>query len=100
MQLTPSQRKALMARSHALEPRVRVGQKGLTPAVIAEAARNLDQAPLMKVHCAGDRDQRHALATALAEALRATLVSEVGRVALLYRVPLDCDAAAEFDGEE
>jgi putative YhbY family RNA-binding protein len=99
MDLSPRERKALMSRTHALEPRVRIGGKGLTDAVIAEVEKILRREPLMKVQMSGDRDQRHALALELSTRLGAGLVGEVGKIAVLYRPPADEERASDAEAE-
>jgi RNA-binding protein len=93
MDLSPRERKSLMARTHALEPRVRVGGKGLTETVVAEVAKALAREPLLKVALPGDRALRHALAAELASRCEAALVGEVGKIAVLYR-PSSAEGAA------
>ena len=55
--LTPTQRKALKAKAHKLEPVVQIGAKGLTEEVIAEIDRALKAHELIKVR-AGSLDLR------------------------------------------
>ena len=47
--LTPSERKALKAKAHKLDPVVQIGDKGLTEQVIAEIDRALQAHELIKV---------------------------------------------------
>ena len=84
--LSPSQRQALKARAHKLEPVVLVGGKGLTDAVVAEVDLALKAHELIKVRAPGlERDQRALAFAALCERTGAELVQEVGKVAVLYR---------------
>ncbi|MBL8900022.1 MAG: YhbY family RNA-binding protein [Planctomycetes bacterium] len=100
MELSPRERKSLMARTHALEPRVRIGGKGLTDAVLAEVEKALRQEPLMKVHLPGDREMRHALAVDLSARVGAGLVGEVGKIAVLYRPPAEAERASAVAGDD
>lgn len=93
--LTPHERSHLKARAHALEPRVQVGNAGLTDALAAEVDRALTAHELIKVKILGDdRDERRAVAAALAERADAALVYSVGKVIVLFR-PKPDDADSE-----
>jgi RNA-binding protein len=94
MVLSPRERKSLMARTHALVPRVRIGAKGLSDAVVAEVVRFLRKEPLTKVQLSGEREQRHVLAAELASRCGAALVGEVGKIAVLYRDPALAERAS------
>ena len=84
--LTPRERSHLKARAHALEPRVQVGNAGLTDALATEVDRALTAHELIKVKILGDdRDQRRAVAAALSERVDAALVYSVGKVIVLFR---------------
>ena len=83
--LRPRQRAHLKARAHALEPVVQIGQGGASSTVVAEVDRALSAHGLIKVKLAGDRDERGALAEALAEATGASIVQQVGRIVVLWR---------------
>ncbi|MBK9384981.1 MAG: YhbY family RNA-binding protein [Planctomycetes bacterium] len=100
MELSPRERKSLMSRTHALEPRVRIGGKGLSDAVLAEAEKILSREPLMKVQLPGDREMRHALALELSTRLGAGLVGEVGKIAVLYRPPTETERASDAEGAD
>jgi|CXWL01.1.fsa_nt_gi RNA-binding protein len=83
--LRGAQRRYLRGLAHDLDPVVHVGQKGLTPQVAAEVDRALEIHELIKVRLPGDRDERAALADALAAATAAERVGLVGGVLILYR---------------
>lgn len=84
--LTSRERTHLKGRAHALEPIVRVGQAGLSDAVVAEADRALTAHELIKVRIdAADRDARVELGDALCERTGATAVQRVGKVLVLWR---------------
>ena len=83
--LTPRERARLKARAHALEPRVTVGQAGLTDAVVAEIDRALAAHQLIKVKILADRDAREAIAEAIGERTGAALAQSVGKVIVLWR---------------
>ena len=84
-ELTGQQRRHLRGLAHGLQPAVQVGQRGLTDAVAAEVDRALERHELIKVKLAGDREERRALADALAGRLEAHLAGTIGSMAILYR---------------
>jgi RNA-binding protein len=85
-QLSERQRKHLRGLAHALKPVVRLGNAGLTPAVLAETARALEDHELIKVKVpGGDRTARDVLFAALARDTSSALVHRIGNVAVLYR---------------
>ena len=85
-QLSERQRKHLRGLAHALKPVVRLGNAGLTPAVLAETARALEDHELIKVKVpGGDRAARDTLFAALARDTGSALVHRIGNVAVLYR---------------
>jgi RNA-binding protein len=86
MALTAKQRQYLKGLAHPLEPVVRIGQKGLSDAVISEAQKSLVAHELIKVRIdAGDSKLRVELATKLAAATDAQVAATIGKTALLYR---------------
>lgn len=88
--LTSRQRAQLKARAHALEPRVQVGQAGLTEAVVAEVDRALSAHELIKVKVAvPDRDERETVGQALCTRTGAVPVQRVGKVLVLWRPRAD-----------
>ena len=84
--LSTSQRKALKARAHRIEPVVLVGAKGLTDEVLAEIERALKAHELIKVRAPSlEREAReHALA-AICERTGAQAVQQIGKVWVLFR---------------
>jgi RNA-binding protein len=84
--LTPSARKALKARAHALEPVVMIGAGGLTDAVLHEVDRALTVHELIKVRAGGEnRDSRRELLARLCERTGAEPVQHIGKVLVLWR---------------
>ena len=84
--LTGKQRRQLKGLAHDLEPLVSVGNKGITPTVIAAIDQVLTDHELVKIKileaCPVPRKEAGAL---LAEPLGAHHISVVGRVVVLYR---------------
>ena len=86
MPLTDSQKKYLRRLGHDRNPVVLVGQNGLSPNLVAELDRALNDHELVKVRArVGDRDERDAILAELAASTRSELVQRIGHVALFYR---------------
>ena len=84
--LTPSERKALKAKAHKLDPVVQIGDKGLTEQVIAEIDRALRAHELIKVRAASlDRHARDEAFVQMAEKTGAEAVQHIGKVFVLFR---------------
>ncbi len=84
--LTSAAKRELKARAHALKPVVLVGQRGLTPAVLASVDEALNAHELIKVRLpAGERAERALQAEQIAAHSNAEVVASIGRVLLLYR---------------
>jgi RNA-binding protein len=84
--LTPSERKALKAKAHKLDPVVQIGDKGLTEQVIAEIDRALRAHELIKVRAAAlDRNTREEVFEQIAEKTQAQAVQHIGKVFVLFR---------------
>jgi RNA-binding protein len=86
MALSPKQRQFLKGLAHPLAPVVRIGQRGVTPAVVEETRKSLQAHELIKVRIDyDDSAERRALAEALAEATGAEIAGMIGKLAILYR---------------
>lgn len=86
MALTSKQRKYLKGLAHALEPVVRVGQRGVTATVVEETKKSLFAHELIKVRIDSDEPAtRRTLAEVLAEAAAAEIAGTIGKLAILYR---------------
>jgi RNA-binding protein len=84
--LNGSQRKALKARAHKLEPVVHIGAKGLTAEVVEEIDRALKAHELIKVRAAAiERDERPSLVNEICGRVGAEEVQRIGKVFVLYR---------------
>ena len=76
----------LRALAHKLRPVVTIASKGLSPTVLDELERALNDHELIKVKVAvGDRDQREAVISSVCEQSRALLVQRIGNIATLLR---------------
>lgn len=86
MALTSKQRQYLKGLAHSFEPVVRVGQRGVTPAVVEETKKSLQAHELIKVRIdSDDSKERRSLADALAEGAGAEVAGTIGKLAILYR---------------
>jgi len=84
--LDKSALKALRQRAHALKPVVRLGQHGLSEAVLAELEIALAHHELVKVKLAAEDDAaRGAQLQGMLDGTRSTLVQRIGHTATLYR---------------
>jgi RNA-binding protein len=78
-------KKQLKAKCHHLDPVVRMGANGLTDAVHGEIHTALNAHELIKVKLVGDKEERKALAQAIAEKHHAEIIQEIGHLVCLYR---------------
>lgn len=84
--ITSKQRAELRSAANGLEPTVQIGQGGLTENVILQVEMNLASKELVKIDCMKNSDvEPKAVATAFAEALKADVVSVIGRKVTLYK---------------
>lgn len=84
--ITTTQRRALRALAHALNPVVSISQKGLTETVLQEIDRSLTAHELIKIRVyATEREQREALLAELCGALKAAPVQHIGHLLVVWR---------------
>ena len=84
--LTAAQPRFLRRQAHNQKALLQIGNKGVTPAFLAELDAVLEQHELVKVKVAGeDREARDAMIGELAEKADAALVQRIGHTAVLYR---------------
>ena len=89
LDITPTQRRDLRARAHALHPVVFIGDKGLSQTVIAEIASSLDTHELIKVRAEVDREARNKMLEQICEQLEAAPVQHIGKILVIYRPAAD-----------
>ena len=90
MSLTPEQKKQYRTIGHNLNPIVTVAGKGLTENIQLEVDRALEDHELIKVKFAvGDREIKKQLIKELGTIVEATIVQEIGNIALIYRPSID-----------
>jgi len=84
--LTAAQTRFLRGQAHDLKALLQIGNKGITPAFIAELDAVLEQHELVKVKVTGDdREARDTMIDELADKADAALVQRIGHTAVLYR---------------
>ncbi len=84
--LTSRQIRRLRGLAHHLRPVVRIGQLGVTPAVLAELNAALEAHELVKVKiAAADARERRERLAALAAGSGAAIVQAIGKTATLFR---------------
>jgi RNA-binding protein len=88
--LTGAQKTFLRGLGQTLEPSLKVGKGGLTPAFFKELQRLLNAQELVKIRFLGaDRHERAALIAQLADEGRCVCAGAVGATALFYRQQAD-----------
>lgn len=86
MKLTSKQKADLKSLAQNLDVIIKIGNKGVTPAVIRSLDEALKARELVKISVAHpDRNIRKELINELAEACAATIVNIIGKTALLYK---------------
>ena len=79
-------KKAFRGVAHRLDPVVSVSDRGLSDGIIAETERALTDHELIKVKVdALQKADRLAITEMLAEQTQATVIQNIGKVAVLYR---------------
>jgi putative YhbY family RNA-binding protein len=92
--LSPTERRALRADAHALDPVVMIGNDGLTPAVIKEIERALIAHELVKIRVLGDdRKAREAFHEEICDKLSAAPVQHIGKILVVWRLNAEKRAA-------
>ncbi|MEB0133968.1 YhbY family RNA-binding protein [Actimicrobium sp. CCC2.4] len=90
LKLTPSERSALRAEAHALNPIVIIGEAGLTEPVLKEIDNGLDAHGLIKVRVFGDdREARIGMYETICDKLGAAPVQHIGKLLVVYRAKKD-----------
>ena len=86
MSLSSEQKKRYRSIGHGLKPIVTIAGNGLSETVVEELERALTDHELIKVKVSvADRDLRAQVAEEMCSLTKATLVQEIGKVALIFR---------------
>lgn len=96
--LTGAQKTFLRGLGQTLDPVLKIGKSGLTPAFYAELQKQLKLHELVKLRFLGaERDERAAFCTQIADEGRCIFISAVGHTALFYRQnPTPADRGIEL----
>jgi putative YhbY family RNA-binding protein len=93
-ELSPTERRALRAAAHHIEPTVTVAGNGLTPNVLKEIDVSLRAHELIKVKLHGiERDARDALLGQISAELDCAPVQHIGNTLVLWRPRGEDDTA-------
>lgn len=85
-ELTNKQIKFLKAQAHSLSPVVRVGQHGLSEAVLKELEIALDHHELVKIKVAADdREAREVMLLSMSKRTKSHVVQRIGGMVVLFR---------------
>jgi RNA-binding protein len=87
--LTHAQKNELKARAQRLEPVIKLGQGGITPAFLQSLNEALDLHGLVKVKFVAFKEEKKILVPQMVEQTQSHLIMRVGNVAVLYREPID-----------
>ncbi|WP_126444860.1 YhbY family RNA-binding protein [Sulfuricystis multivorans] len=86
IELSPTERRALRAAAHHLQPTVAIAGNGLTPNVVKEIDVSLKAHALIKVKLHGiERDDRAALLEEICVTLDCAPVQHIGNILVLWR---------------
>jgi RNA-binding protein len=83
--LTNAQKRDLKARAQKLEPVVKLGHGGMSPAFLQSLDQALTQHGLVKMKFSDFKEERKTLAPRIAQETRSELVMKVGNVAVFFR---------------
>ncbi len=84
-ELTAAQRKYARRLAHDLPAMVHVGQKGVTEQVLTNIDQALAANELIKVKCVAGRDEKQAMAEAIARTTHSHVIGLIGHMVILYR---------------
>lgn len=84
--LNNAQKQFLRKLAHKLKPVITIADKGLSDAVLREAALTLDHHELIKVKIsADDREHKKQIINQLCQKTNALLIQSIGNVAVIFR---------------
>jgi RNA-binding protein len=75
----------LKVKAHRLKAIVRIGQLGLTEAVLAEIQLALVTHELIKIKINANRDQRKEISQQICKVTQAELLQTIGQMLIIYR---------------
>ena len=84
-QLTSADRRRLRGKAQLLEPVLKVGHSGVTPAFLKSVDETLARHELIKIKFTDFKEEKHELAEKISTETSSALVQVVGNVAVFYR---------------
>lgn len=86
MALSNQQKKQFRAIGHGLKPVVTIAGKGISPSVVIELERAINDHELIKIKMVvGDREKRRSTLLEVNEILGSITVQQIGNMALIYK---------------
>jgi RNA-binding protein len=85
--ISPAFNRQLKSRAQLLEPILKLGQAGVTPAFITSLNEALIRHSLVKIRFGAFKEEKKRLAVEIAGEVGAQLVCRVGNTAVYYRAP-------------
>jgi len=86
LEISATQRRALRASAHALNPVVAIAQNGLSESVLNEINRSLESHELIKIRVFEDvRETREGYLATICEKLGAAPVQHIGKLLVIWR---------------
>jgi RNA-binding protein len=83
--LTNAKKRQLKARAQKLEPVLKIGRGGVTPAFLASLGEALNRHELVKIRFTDFKEEKKTLAPLIAERTGSELITRVGNVAVFFR---------------
>jgi len=84
-EISSRERNKLRKEAHTLKPVINIGKNGVTPELIAAVDAALTDHELIKIKYQNFKEDRRALTEALADSVKAIVISVIGNIAILYR---------------
>jgi RNA-binding protein len=87
MSLTRQMRQSLIAKAHALNPIIIIGNQGISESLLLETERALYDHELIKVRIPGglDKEERALLINEFVNKLKAECLKHIGNILILYK---------------
>lgn len=83
--LSPADRRRLKGQAQLLDPVLKVGHAGVTPAFLASVEQELTLRGLIKIKFTDRKEEKRALSEQIAQATGSELLQIVGHVAVFHR---------------
>jgi len=97
--LSGAEKRALRARAQLLDPVLKLGHGGMSPAFLKSLNEALTKHGLVKIKFSDFKEEKKTLAPQIAEASASELITRVGNVAVYYR-PRTAAAASAAEADD